>query len=105
MRLLIKTTRVLFIAVWQTIYSPFNLRISFTTSLDILKFVKSNLSIKGLTFGIIDICLALWIIPSVPVVLNINFLASLRAFKSSNKSKTSSNSEAKAKALASPRST
>jgi hypothetical protein len=37
--------------------------------------------------------------------LNFNFRANLRAFKSSNNKRTSSNSAAKAIALASPRST
>jgi len=72
---------------------------------DIRKLVNTNLSIKGLTFAIIAICFALCITPKAPVVLNFNFRANLRAFKSSNNKRTSSNSAAKAIALASPRST
>lgn len=71
-------------------------------SSDIRKSVLNNLSIKGVTLLIIDICFALWIIPSVPVILNFNCVASFLAFKSSRINNTSSNSTANAKALASP---
>ena len=49
--------------------------------LDIRKFVNNNLSIKGLTFGIMDICFALCITPNVPVVLSFNFRANFTILK------------------------
>ena len=69
---------------------------------EIRKLVANNLSIRGLTFGIMPILLALWMTPSTPVKVRCNLFANLRAFKSSNKSNTSSYSMANAIALASP---
>ena len=80
-------------------------KISLIILADIRKLVNNNLSINGLIVGIIDICLALIITPSAPVVLKCKFTANFRAFKSSSIKVTFSNSVAKAIALASPPST